>query len=297
MIASQFASLRDFYARAYRPLRLRGRSPKTDKLYANLFNNFARYLSREPTLADLDDDTVGCFVSWFLERGRSPVTANRSLAKVKAIWRFACRKNLVAQWPDVMPLIEPHRDPQAWLKHELAALYASILKEQGEYDGIPRRIWWAAHYALIWDTGERISAVMGLQWLHVDLQTGWLRIPAELRKGKRADKTFRLHRDTVAVLRMMQRGIDRPIFPWPYSDQNYIYQHYNRILRRAGLPVDRSCKFHKLRRSVASWFEAAGGDATALLDHSGRKVTVVYLDPRIVGARQASELLFRPWEE
>ena len=91
----------------------------------------------------------------------------------------------------------------------------------------------------------------------------------------------------------MQRGIDQPIFPWPFCP-THIYYHYKRILRRAGLPTDRDCHFHRIRKSVASWYEAAGGNVTELLDHSARRVTRAYLDPRIVTHQQAADVLFRP---
>lgn len=74
-----------------------------------------------------------------------------------------------------------------------------------------------------------------------------------------------------------------------------IYNRYRKILEEAGLPTDRNHKFHCLRRSVASYFEAVGGDATKLLGHSTRRVTEKsYLDPTITETKHASDLLFRP---
>ena len=67
-------------------------------------------------------------------------------------------------------------------------------------------------------------------------------------------------------------------------------------MQRAGLPDTREYKFHAIRKSTASHYEAAGGNATELLGHSSRKVTQGYLDPRIVRTKPAVELLFRPGE-
>jgi integrase len=64
----------------------------------------------------------------------------------------------------------------------------------------------------------------------------------------------------------------------------------------AGLPDTREYKFHVLRKSVASHYEAAGGNATDLLKHSSRKVTLTYLDPRVVRPAAPVDLLFRPGE-
>ena len=59
-------------------------------------------------------------------------------------------------------------------------------------------------------------------------------------------------------------------------------------------PATRRDKFHKIRRTVASYFKKAGGDATELLGHSGPEVTKAYIDKTIVGKVHASDLLFRP---
>ena len=74
------------------------------------------------------------------------------------------------------------------------------------------------------------------------------------------------------------------------------YRRMGRIMLRAGLPDSREFKFHAIRKSTASHYEAAGGNATKLLGHSSRKVTQTYLDPRIVQTTPAVDLLFRPGE-
>lgn len=63
-----------------------------------------------------------------------------------------------------------------------------------------------------------------------------------------------------------------------------------------GLPDNRLYKFHAIRKSVASHYEAAGGNATELLGHTSRKITRAYLDPRIVRKKSAIDVLFRPGE-
>ena len=65
-----------------------------------------------------------------------------------------------------------------------------------------------------------------------------------------------------------------------------------RIMLAAGLPHSRAYKFHIFRKSVASHAEAAGGNATELLGHSARSVTLRYIDRRIAPERHASDYLF-----
>ncbi len=287
-------TLRDFFARTYAVRKLRGpKHENTRRLYANSIGNFAKFLGREPTLTDLDDDVLAGFAAWFLDRGRSPHTSNKCVGQICALWRFAARKRLVEVWPDVTLEDCPHRDPLAWLQHELSALFHAIAATPGKVGVIRAPVWWLAIHLVAWDSGERIGALLGLRWQDVDLEGGWAHFPAEVRKGRKRDRTYPLHPQTIDALRPMLGPPDAPVFRWHMSLPT-LYDHYEKILRRAGLPEDRRCKFHRMRRSVASWAEANGGNATELLDHSSRRITKAYLDPRIVGGQSASDLLFRP---
>jgi integrase len=77
------------------------------------------------------------------------------------------------------------------------------------------------------------------------------------------------------------RGPEDTAIPWD-RHPTYVYNRLKIILKRAGLPHGRKDKFHKVRKTTASYYEAAGGSAQRLLDHSSPAVTRRYLDPRIV---------------
>lgn len=191
---------------------------------------------------------------------------------------------------------EPRQIPQAWQADEIQRLFAAADRAVGAYAGVSCAQWWKMLLLILWDTGERIGAIRDLAWSHVDLRRGWLHVPAKFRKGGREDKVYRLASETLSILRESKKSKPRDLlFPWPYSD-TYLWRMFGKLLKSAGLESGARDKFHRLRRSVASHYEAAGGDATELLGHSERKVTTKhYLDPRIVGvAKPACELLFRP---
>ena len=95
------------------------------------------------------------------------------------------------------------------------------------------------------------------------------------------------------VVRLIEKPKRELIFPWP-NCLTYLWDSYKKILIRADLPHDYKSKFHRMRKSVASHFEAAGGNATALLDHSHRRTTEKYIDPTICVRQHAVDLLFRP---
>jgi integrase len=292
--AAASTSLADFFHTVYQPMRLGGRSERTIALYLTTLRAFGRFLGRQPLLSDLNDLAVAQYLASGRKRKLSPHTVDKERDQLCALWRFACDRNMVKDRPNVQKEIVPKRLPQAWLDHELRALFKAIDELPGWLEGVRACHWWRALHLVIWDSGERISAVMDLRWEHVDLKGGWLRVPAELRKGKGADKVFKLHEETVKALRTIQSPEREALFPWPFG-RTYLWQKYEPILKAAGLPTSGQFKFHRLRRSVASFFEAAGGDATELLGHSARSVTRKhYLDERIVKPKQASDLLFRP---
>ena len=185
-------------------------------------------------------------------------------------------------------------EAKAALEEELAELMRSAAQDERKVGDVPGNIWWPALLLLLWATGERIGAAMDLTRDKLDTRNGWVTFPAETRKGGRADNTLPLADDTCERLStLLAAHQDKQVFAWPYS-KGYLYVRYKEILHRAGLPADRARKFHCIRKSTASHYEAAGGDATKLLGQSSRRITEAYLDPRIAKQQPAVSLLFRP---
>lgn len=157
---------------------------------------------------------------------------------------------------------------------------------------IPAKDWWPALLLTLFDTAERIGAVMALCWPSVDLGRGWIIFDAMTRKGRTADNVKRIAGDTTKALKNIRHGDDN-VFPWPYAPTS-LWTRYELLLAAAGLPNDRKHKFHAIRKTTASHYEAAGGNATSLLGHASRRNTERYLDPRIVNPTQPIDLLWRP---
>jgi integrase len=280
-----------FFERIYAPLKLRARSENTLRLYQHTLRSFEKFLERPPKLTDLNDDTVSAYLAWLVGRRLSVHTVNKERSQLLAVWNYAARKGFVPVFPDVLAERAPTRVPQAWTREELDRLFRACAAESGLIGGLPAGLWWVSLHQVLWDTGERIGAVLQLTWR--SYQPPWILVPAESRKGRREDKLFKLGDDTQKGLSEMQcLSKRRIIFFWPKAI-NSIYYSYAKILKKADLPDDGRCKFHRVRRSVASYYEQAGGNATELLGHTSRKTTRAYLDPRIVRAKQPCEMLFR----
>jgi len=98
------------------------------------------------------------------------------------------------------------------------------------------------------------------------------------------------------VLERMRAVGHKLLWPWPFSEAQ-LYKSYNRILRRAGLDTGRKSKFHKLRRTTATYLQARGIDAGLVLGHSDPRVTRdSYLDLSQIVQRRVCDVLPRPQE-
>lgn len=281
--------LSEFFETVYRPRRLRGKSEETSRLYRYTIRSFAKTLGRQPELKDLTDDNVSRHMQTVLDNGRAVATANKDRQQLLTIWRYATQRGKHNTWPDVQAEKEPQRVPAAWLIEDLQKLFAHIDTLDGELSGVPRCLWWRAILMVCLDTGERIGAVRKAEWKWLEHE--WILFPAEVRKGGKRDRRYSLSQSTLTVLaRVRKHARGDAMFPWPYCDV-YLWTKFNQLLKGCGLPHGRRDKFHRLRRTTASVVYAAGGDATEALDHTHRRTTQRYLDPRFSRETQASKML------
>lgn len=273
----------------YRRKHLRGKSPNTVRLYGHTIRSFAKTLGRTPTIDDLTDDAIEDHMWRVVDDGRSPASANKDRSQLICLWRWAAERGWLDRFPDVPAMQEPEQVPLGWLPNEIDDLLRACDTEPNAVGDVPGPVWFGALVRILLDTGERIGAVRQLS--RTALQNDYLLVPAASRKGRTRDRLFPLSEGTVAAVKRLLAAHDAPLlFPDPYSS-TYLYRRFDKLLERAGLPTDRRSKFHRLRRTVASAVARAGGDATAALDHASPKTTKKYLDPRIVGGVQVSEIL------
>lgn len=281
--------LADFFEETYRSRKLLGRSENTSRLYRLSITSFGRTLGKRPRLCDFTDTNLSRHIQRLLDEGRSVATANKDRAQLLALWRYAHKRGLVTNWPDVPVIPEPERTPAAWMPEDLAKLEEAVGRRKGSIAGVPERLWWRSLIYACLDTGERISAIRDATWDWVD--GVWLRVPAEARKGKTRDRAYRLRPATVDDLEMIRRmGAGNFLWPWPLN-RDYLWQKYGALLKEAGLPAGRRDKFHRLRRTTASISHAAGLDAQQVMDHEYRRTTRAYLDPRYTANTQPCDVL------
>lgn len=265
---------------------LKGVSARTQKLYQMTIGSYGEFLGCEPTIEHLAEVPVARFLQQRMAE-RAAATAAKDRAQLRALWEFAARRGIVDQFPTLRTIRVPERIPEAWTIGQMQQLLQSASEATGCVGGVPACDFWPALILVCFETGERISAVLGLRWSDVTDDAVIFR--AETRKRATRD----IYRGITPTCREHLEAIrrDRDLVFWWDRCPTDIFRHLNIITKRAGLPHDRRSKFHRIRRTTASYAAAAGVDAQKLLDHASPTTTRRYLDPRIVKPPQACDVL------
>jgi integrase len=276
-------TLADFFRDAYQPLRLRGRSQQTARLYGNTIRQFARWLERSPTLDDLDDLVVSRYLSHRAET-RSPLTAEKERTQLLALARLSSDLGIRKTRPCVPPAPTPRRVPRAWTIEQLKSLVAATQTEPGTIGDVPARVFWTGLAMTLWESAERVGAILATP--AEDYVRPRLLVTAEHRKGRRSDRLYSLSPACCDMLDTLSRAnAGKSLFHWPLA-YVYLWARFSLIIERAGLPNDRRNKFHAIRRAAATHYARLGGGieaAARLLDHSSTRTTQqYYLDPRLL---------------
>jgi integrase len=278
--------LTDLFTTLYRPLRLRGRSPATVRLYGCMLRAYGRYLGREPELRDLDELALARYLE---ARAKmvAPLSCERERNQLVALAGLAWERRLLDAKPSCPPAPIPDRVPTAWSVDELRQLMAAVSSPATwKASGEERAAFFGALVPTLYETGERIGAMLGA--VMEDYDRPHLLVRAECRKGGKRDRVYRLTDATCdRIEQLIGDRTSGVIFEWK-TCRGLLYKRFGEAVTAAGLDTRKRLRFHQIRRSAASHYAAAGGDAVEMLDHSSPKVTKKwYLDPRMVdrGAR------------
>lgn len=286
----------------YRTIRLRTRADSTIKAYEITLRHFDKFLDRPARLSDLNDKTVAAFLDDRI-RTKAARTVNRDLVNLQAIADWLWKRGSINKtFTDLEPYLAPKLVPHALTKDEVALVWESLNQHEGDIGRVPAPVFLRALFLVFWDTAERFSAVTSVRVCDVNIKASTLFVRGDTRKGRRSDKAYLLSEDTTAAIDglLSELGNVRKhskLFHIPYS-KDKLWQILGEVMVRAGLPDDSKHKFHLIRRTVATDIERQGGDATELLGHASRKMTVEsYIDPRIARSDDHLEVLSRPGEK
>jgi integrase len=267
-------------------------SAKTIRLLKTCIGNFEKHLGRVGSVADLTDEELARYIVQRRTQGRAASTIDGEVAKLLALKRYAALRGLSTQ-PILRFAKTPPPTPVAFLRWQLRKLWRAAYAADVAIGAVPGCIFWPALLDVLWDSGERIWSVYSLDRGDIDLHMRWVTLRD--RKGQGRVMHKRLRRRTVRSLgRLIQAHEQEKVFG--VVSLATIYNQYEVLLAKAGLPTDRHSKFHCLRKSHASYLHVRGGNSRESLGHTTEAITIKhYHDPRIVIANQPADILFSPF--
>ena len=274
---------------------LKNLSPRSVAMYESTLDRFSDFLGHEPTVDDLDDLTAAKFLRWRSStvhdqrRGIiSPASLAKDSAHLRSLWTWLAKKRWkrsdgeLIEFPDFARPRVPRPVPKAYKADELAKLVAAARHRKGLIAGKPAAWYWTTKLQAMFQTGERIGAVMQLRWSEVDLERHTLTFLAATRKGHRETITRAISPGLSKMLAAQQGPPEARVWPW-LDDREMLscYASLRVLCRCAGVPYK---PFHAIRKSTASYLKKAGVSAKKQLGHSSEEMAENhYYDEEITG--------------
>jgi integrase len=272
-------TLTEFFDGFYRPLKLRGKSANTFRLYGCTIRAFGKFLGRTPLLEDIADEiTLARYMDHRQERV-SPYTAEKERSQIMAMARLANDRRMIPSLPSCEPSPLPDRVPVAWSEDELRRLFAAASTTPGFVGLVPASEYFTALITVCFETTERIGALLDVELAHYSRP--WLTVPGEIRKGGRRARVYELSDHACdRIERLLLVNKDR-IFAWKQA-KTYLWDRLRKILDRAKLAGKRLA-FQQVRRSAISHMARAANDAAAVAFAGHAQAATTrrwYIDPR-----------------
>lgn len=277
---------------------------RTVDLYCATLDRWAEYLGREPVLDDLDDLEVAKFLRWRANnhrrrRGTKPLSKGsvaKDSAQLRSIWNWIAKKRLkrtngeLIEFPDYKRPVAPVPQPKAFTADELRQLMETARHRKGAVSGVPAAWLWTTMIQAMFETGERIGAILALRWSEVDLERCQLTFLAETRKGHRETITRAISPQLANRMGARRRAASELVWPWLDGRRDKsCYASFRVLCRTAGVEYK---SFHSIRKATASYMKKAGVSAKTQLGHASEEMAEKhYYDARIVGTQSAVEYL------
>lgn len=293
-------NLRDLLNERIAPLRQY--SDRTVEMYGHTLDRFRDFLGHEPTLDDLEDLTAAKFLKWrsitphAKKKCISPASLAKDSAQLRTLWTWCAKKRMKRsdgteiEFPDYQRPRVPKPRPKAYTAEELEQLVRFAKRRKGLVAGKPAAWYWMTKILAMFQTGERIGAILALRWGEVDLDRCTLTFLAATRKGHRETIT-RPITPRLAQLMAPQKG-PRDELVWAWLEDRHLLSLYGSLkvlCRSAGVPYK---SFHAIRKSTASYLKRGGVSAREQLGHASEEMAELhYYDEEIVGRANHLDIL------
>lgn len=294
-------SLREHFERSYVPEKLMNARAQTLSEYRIALRMLNEHVGKDVLLTELTNGLVAEFLKSLLDRGRSPVTANKYHRMLCAIWRDATDRGLAPHQPRIRKLREPKQQPDAFRPEELERIFAAATKFRpgDSYGPVPCSLWWPAALFVLYETAIRRRSLLMIRTDDVDPVEGVLYVRGEDMKDAEGQEYELSPLAVQAISRIMPPPrtylfrSDDSVRAEAFA--NRITRDFRKIVASAGVRPSRSRLglFHKIRRTTATRLAAVCGMSAvaSLLGHSTEYVSTRYVDRSQLPRRGAADVL------
>jgi len=260
----------------------------------DLFTKINACFAEKPLLRDVRDSWVETFRNWLASqigpRFKTP-TANKYLRQLRAIYNYAVRKKVLRSLSPIDFLEENEPEINAWTPEENARVEEQARKQTGMVGPVPASVFWTAWALVFQKLGSRVTATMLSGRKDYDPGERALTLIRRNQKQKRDQRIILPTRAAAAVERLLAAHDHELIFGvWPFDPPvkkdgrrkwKVLSKHFEeRLVKPAGLELQKGVKTRQLRRTAATICDENGGNPQELLGHSSPKTTELYKDKR-----------------
>jgi integrase len=273
--------------------------PNPENHYA-LFRSMREWLGGDLRMEHLSAAKVAEYVEYLRGKGMKMSTVNTKRILLLANWRYAAECGVAPPMPRMKQLKVEREAPIAWSVEEVGQIInAAMTLQKPPIGGVPANLFWNAALRIAWWTALRRGTIFSLRWEDIDLENGWITVPALVMKNARGQRV-RIGTDAIEALQLIRAPIRELVFPLTQKRGNwrFLAHHLDAILKLAGVKKGRQfhSQLHQLRRSSITHTCALAGDQAAiqLAGHSSEYVNRRYLDHRYLPGRDATAWLPSP---
>lgn len=229
-------------------------------------------------MSNLDVFQVRSYVSYLVEKGKSPRTCSRFLSSLRALFSFGVRNHLLPELDVDVSLPRPSkRLPQFLDENEIEFFFSQL----------PRSTWQEkrnlAIFELLYSSGLRVSELIQLKWSDIDLWSMTIRV---LGKGKK-ERILPFGHPVVVALKDYQESLKKQFVDF----QKFVFlNRFQKPLTARSIQLlthkwgqrllnGKTVYPHLFRHSFATHLLNAGADLKStqeLLGHEHLKTTEIY---------------------
>ncbi len=162
----------------------RNRSPRTVQVYEKSLRDFETYVRGVDdclSLETVDTDVVRSWVERLMDEGKKPTTVNLELSAIRAFYRYALSRHIVAK--DSAHAVTGPKKPKPLPQFVRESEMDELLDEQhwtDDYSNVRAR----TIILLFYETGIRLAELVGLDDADVDLATMQLKVTGKRNKQR-----------------------------------------------------------------------------------------------------------------